>query len=56
MVTDRSFSDFDMTKRADYYDELGNEIADESNRHKLKKPIALKKIVDQGNNFPDTAI
>jgi len=36
-----SHSDFDMTKKAVYIDELGTGIADENNKDKLRKPIPI---------------
>ena len=36
-----SHSDFDLTKKAVYLDELGTEIADEANKDKLRKPIPI---------------
>lgn len=42
MVTEDSMSDFDLTKKAVYYDEEGFGISDEANKHKLAKPQKLK--------------
>lgn len=36
MLTDKSSSDFDNTKKAEYYDADGYQVADEKNKHKLK--------------------
>jgi len=44
MVTTDSQSDFDMTKKAVYYDEDGPEIADENNVDKLKKPVRITEL------------
>ena len=41
MVTENSQSDFNLTKKARYYDELGTGIADEEHKHLLKKPVAI---------------
>jgi hypothetical protein len=41
IVTRDSHSDFNRTKKAEYYDELGEAIADESNKGKLKKPVKI---------------
>ena len=41
VVTDNSYSDFDMTKKAKYLDELGTGIADEANKDKLRKPVPI---------------
>ena len=42
VVSEDSHSDFDMTKKAKYYDAAGTEIADEDNKTKLKIPIEIK--------------
>jgi hypothetical protein len=44
VVTENSQSDFDLTKKAVYYDELGTSIADEANRDKLKVPVKIAEI------------
>ena len=41
IVNEDSHSDFDMTKKAVYLDELGTGIADEANRDKLKQPVRI---------------
>ena len=41
VMTENSHSDFDLTKKAKYYDEEGDKIADEKHKHKLKKPIRI---------------
>lgn len=38
MLTEESASDFDNTKKAEYYDEAGPMVADKANIHKLTKP------------------
>lgn len=40
-VTTDSHSDFDLTKKAVYYDGAGEQIADEANKDKLKKPLPI---------------
>jgi hypothetical protein len=42
IVDKDSHSDFDLTKKAKYYDELGTEIADEQNKDKLKEPKLIE--------------
>lgn len=42
MVTTNSQSDFDLTKKAKYYDELGTGVADEDNKDKLNKPAPIQ--------------
>jgi hypothetical protein len=44
IVNEDSHSDFDMTKKAVYYDELGTGIADEANKDKLIKPKFIEEI------------
>lgn len=41
MLTDKSKSDFDMTKKAEYYDEEGFFVADEASKHLLYKPAKI---------------
>ncbi len=45
MLTDKSLSDFTdpkgKTKHAAYYDDAGPLVADEKNKHKLKKPVKI---------------
>lgn len=43
IVTKDSFSDFDSTKKAEYFDAEGDSIADKANKDKLKKPVEIKK-------------
>lgn len=47
MLTEKSLSDYDSTKKAEYYDAEGFNVADEQNKHKLNKPEPL-------NNNQDT--
>jgi hypothetical protein len=49
MLTEDSKSDFDLTKKAAYYDEAGFGVADEGNKDKLKKPVRI----DKGNKTRD---
>lgn len=42
MLTPRSQSDFDHTKKAEYYDAEGFAVADKDNKHKLQKPEKLE--------------
>jgi hypothetical protein len=44
MLTDKSQSDFDNTKKAEYYDAEGFGVADEKNKEKLKKPVSVKDL------------
>ena len=46
MVTTNSQSDYN-TKKAEYYDEEGVNIADRDNKHKLKKPVKIVKDTHQ---------
>ncbi len=46
MVTENSRSDFDSTKRAEFYDEDGYLIADADSKDQLKNP----KKIEQLNN------
>lgn len=41
MVTEDSRGDFDLNKKAEYYDEESPYIASEETKHKLKKPVKL---------------
>mgnify|MGYP003353769042 CR=1 FL=1 len=42
MLTDKSLSDFDNTKKAEYFDEAGYKVADAANKHKLSNPKTLE--------------
>lgn len=46
MLTDKSLSDYDNTKKAEYYDAEGFNVADEQNKYKLNKPEPLSNIQD----------
>ncbi len=47
MLTDKSLSDFNNSKKAEYYDADGFEVADKENKDKLKNP----KPVDNQSEF-----
>lgn len=44
MLTKDSLSDYDNTKRAEYFDADGYSVADKANKHKLKTPQAVKEL------------
>jgi len=44
MLTEKSQSDYDKTKKAEYYDLEGYSVADADNRHLLTKPEAIKEL------------
>jgi hypothetical protein len=46
MLTEKSLSDYDNTKKAEYYDAEGFTVADENNKHKLNKPELVNKSQD----------
>lgn len=49
IVTEDSYSDFNSSKKAKYFDAQGDKIADEANKDKLKKPVTIKKAnIDHG--------
>lgn len=43
MLTKDSLGDFDLNKRAEYYDDDGYGVADAANKHKLNKPVKITK-------------
>jgi len=47
MLTSESQSDFDNTKKAEYYDEEGFMVADEANKDKLAKPVPVTKLSEE---------
>lgn len=49
MLSEKSHSDFDKTKKAEYYDEEGFAVADKDNRHRLKTPVPLKNLEKEDN-------
>lgn len=44
MLSEKSQSDFDNTKKAEYYDAEGFNVADASNKHKLSKPEPVNSL------------
>ena len=44
MLSDQSQSDYDNTKKAEYYDALGFNVADEANKHKLQQPEPVNSL------------
>ena len=44
MLTSESLSDFDNTKKAEYYDAEGYAVADEQNKHKLNNPKSVQEL------------
>lgn len=46
MLTEKSISDYDNTKKAEYYDAEGFTVADENNKHKLNKPASVISVQD----------
>jgi len=54
MVTVESRSDFDSTKKAEYYDAEGFEIADKAHKEKLKNPKKIKEFFEKKiERFPE---
>jgi hypothetical protein len=44
MLTKESISDFNNTKKAEYFDLEGFETADEANKNKLKSPQKIENL------------
>ena len=44
MLSEKSQSDYDNTKKAEYYDAEGYSVADEANKHKLNRPEPVKNL------------
>ena len=44
MLSAESKSDYDNTKKAEYYDKEGYAVADKANMHKLKSPESVEKL------------
>lgn len=44
MLTEQSQSDYNNTKKAEYYDAEGYFVADDANKHKLSKPEPIKNL------------
>jgi hypothetical protein len=49
MLTEKSLSDFDNTKKAEFFDEEGFLVADEANKSKLKTPKPIIDLVGASN-------
>ena len=47
MLTERSSSDFDNTKKAEWYDSEGFSVADSLNKDKLKSPKPVKELTKE---------
>ena len=47
MLTEKSMSDYDHAKKAEYYDMEGFMVADENNKHKLNKPASVTKPIEE---------
>jgi hypothetical protein len=47
MLTETSLSDFDNTKKAEYYDADGFLVADEQSKHKLSNPKPVKALTEE---------
>ena len=45
MLSDKSLSDFDKSKKAEWYDVEGYEIADDTNKDKLKNPKKIQTLI-----------
>jgi hypothetical protein len=48
MLTAESMSDFDSTKKAEFYDADGFGVADKANKDKLKNPQPVKELAQEG--------
>jgi len=42
-ITEETRSDFDSTKKVEFIDKEGFEVADKKNKNKLKNPVAIKE-------------
>ena len=49
MLTDKSISDYDNTKKAEWFDEEGYTVADSANKDKLKSPKNIKDLTAEEN-------
>ena len=47
MLSEKSKSDFDNTKKAEYFDVEGFAVADAENKHKLNKPEEISKLQEK---------
>lgn len=50
MLTSKSKSDFDNTKKAEYYDKEGFNVADEQTKHMLKSPARVENLNKEETN------
>lgn len=46
MLTEKSLSDFNTTKKAEYFDADGFAVADKENKQKLANPKPIKEILE----------
>jgi hypothetical protein len=46
MLTEKSLSDFDNTKKAEYFDADGFAVADSKNKQKLANPTPIEEILE----------
>jgi hypothetical protein len=46
MLTEKSLSDFNSTKKAEYFDLDGFAVSDEENKQKLANPKPIKEILE----------
>lgn len=49
MLTEKSQSDFDCTKKAEYYDSEGFCVADEENKDKLTSPKPITELSENNS-------
>lgn len=47
MLTEKSLSDFDKTKTAEWYDAEGFSVADDANKDKLIAPEPIRKLTPE---------
>jgi hypothetical protein len=47
VLNSESRSDFDSSKKAEYFDADGYEVADENNKENLKSPKKIEQIPDE---------
>ena len=43
MLSDKSYCDFDRTKKAEYFDAESERVASAQHKDKLHKPVKIKK-------------
>lgn len=46
-ISEESRSDYDHAKKAEYYDEQGYSLADETNKHLLSVPRPIQEMIKQ---------